>query len=451
MASYSDILGKALSFIKNPNNAPLVYAAGGGALGWLYDKLKKKKKDEEDSYGGTATGALIGLSAGALRKIIHNMDGNTIADNLKKNRRKSVGRDRVGNDAMDKNVLSGERASRSGATYIKGSDGSAYITPRQARINIYRDAFSREHGEDYEMGEADRTSESDMSAAQKKRFEQIVKSIPKFKNDKFDPQANYSIMTDNTFKSPSKSIVRFGSLDDKIPIVDKDSRGSVELTAYEKFPRNGVISFLNLGMKPDLAKMLDRVFRHDPYDIFLHEGNHTATPIDKLKSGWTTFFGPEADAARQTADGNSGYASGPAEALVAILAEKARMRAAGDDGSYGMGRRWADAQLKGPRTASELAQKIMTGVERVKSRVTGAVPDRIKKMFEKKWNEDNRGISLNIKSLRHILFDLYDKAHRKDATDSDKERYREFIRSLDYYFDLAKNGSGRRSRIRAMA
>lgn len=342
-----------------------------------------------------------------------------------------------------KNVVM--QGSGSGSGSFGNDQGTSYVTPMMARKNVYREAADRAGKS---TSDADSLAEEDMTKAQKARHAQWKLRFPD-RAGSFMPDANYTILPhEGTYSSYDKldslpltfagSMSRkpdsHGTVNDKIPIYG--SGGAETLLGV---PKNGpgIIGGVNVGNLGRLNRRTGGIVpRKDMYPLYLHEGIHTYTPSPY--KGETTYWGKEDFDARPTESGVSGYASGPSEELVGIGSEKARMRVNGDDGSYGMGSRWAKSQLEGPRTWKDYAESKGFNAKKFYS-------PELDDEFESQFGEDSRGKTMNVKSLRHILFELHDKANSPSATEQDKKNYDDFMKQLDYYFEVAKKTGNRRN------
>lgn len=145
--------------------------------------------------------------------------------------------------------------------------------------------------------------------------------------------------------------------------------------------------------------------------VMQHEGDHSVAPYyySTGSQGDVSFMKRPSVKVK----GKSPvYALDPSEALVATLSEKTRLRAEGHSETKGLGKIWAEDVVRN-------GDKMTDGL---------------------------REFDLNVRSLRHILKNLYEKANSKDATQEDKKNYNDFIDQMDYYFEVADNGRSRSHR-----
>ena len=339
-------------------------------------------------------------------------------------------------------------------------NGSVYVSPMQARRNLYGEVY-RQEGRSQE--DANAAAEASMDAAQKARWEALKKdgrlpaATPRQRRAgedpaAFDPIFNYPIY-------PHKTVVR-GAIDPRWKIAPRE-------TVYDRVPIVSVLgeprsrffgNYANegngvLSMAPDRINLNTGRQAQSVLYSLLHEGIHSFAPV--LIRGddgntVTSFYGPGGDNARSNPYG-SGYASSAGEALVAIATEKARMSARGVDTTQkGLGRLWASRTLASrPPSITDYFKMHgdeINAPERYVATPNGPVletrMDRINRLRDE-WRRtyhsqfDN---ATNVESLRGILFYLNDRASAPNATPADKRAYEEFLDSLDYYFPLARNG-----------
>lgn len=308
-------------------------------------------------------------------------------------------------------------------------DGRVFITPRQARRNVYNKAYqdsARWRDHDWTAAAADESARS-MGQAQKARYEVLSdanlipgkvlgdrnwvgdsKRVYPFGKVPFNSSLNYPILPHQTTVGsfdPMSYISFENGLDRRIPVVMDADRAYISGAGNP----NNAFSRINLGTR-------------DPYAVW-HESAHYATPVAKPpddESG-TTFWGPGGDAAPMAGNGISGYASGEKERLVAVLAEKARMVA-----DFGVDMSTPEGYDK---WRSDILGRRAESAPLGKSR-----PDDARRYRD----------SMNVTSLRNMFYQLYDAASDKSLPDADRkaaaERLRQLEESLRYDFPLAYNG-----------
>ena len=299
------------------------------------------------------------------------------------------------------------------------------VTPRQSRRNIYHREMFNKYGPKYDRAKADAMSDADLDKALKARYAKL-KGMGLAKGE-FDNTRNYIIPPHKSY-TPASDIgysgkYDLGSVDSVIPVIrtEKD-RGRTYYTVDDASRNPMSTSALSVGALWQNAMRL--------LNTFFHEGLHAAAPVargwkeknpppgapsDKkyYDRGKVDFWQGMDDEAKRTTSGINGYAASPWERLVAVSALKARMRVNGDDGSTGMGRRWATQELR--RRSSQKGKDLVPSV----------------------YDAD-----MNIQSLQNMLYDLWDKANMKNSTEADRKALFEFLDALDYDFEVAKNSDG---------
>lgn len=324
------------------------------------------------------------------------------------------------------------------------------ISAEQARRNLYRAEYKRVLGDKYDEAQADADADTDMAKAQRLRFDTLRDAERLAGPAVFDDGTNYPILAHRAvnwagWRSPYVKIAPGSGLSDGVPVVLSNGRP-------------GFYSDVNLLVPDTLMEEPGKVVLNPAYgrnlgNVWLHEGAHVATPsaliADELVG--TSFWGAGGDAARSALFGGSGYASGQSEALVAILAEKARMHALGlldQDDHPGM--RWVSEQVAKP-SLPEFLDSHREEIDALSDKPGpgGSVSPRDARQaeLEAEWTAANTtpfdtfDDDLNVKSLRAIATDLHRRATSLDATYADRKRYADFVDFVDYLFQRADTGS----------
>ena len=285
--------------------------------------------------------------------------------------------------------------------------GKIYTTPRSARRTAYEYAARAKYGDKFNMSAIRALADADLDKAQRRRHADWAE---RGLNEEYIPGTNYSVIPHSTYvhRGIPNTAYKIRGVDTRIPVKYSGSRAFIQ-TSRPKWG-DGYFTKIVVGKRPAGT---------DRYDD-LHEGLHSSAMTSVHDGeGATSFWGATGDRSPNTgiqvagagraSQGQAtriGYSNGPAEQLVALGSIKAKMRVGGDDGSPGMGRRWAEQRLR----------------ERGKHGLNG------RDWYLNEWN------------LEGILFDLYDKATKPGATTEDVKKYNDFLDSLYWGLERASNG-----------